>query len=230
LYMGQGKRLAPYTTVLPKPLLPVGDMPILEIVIRQLKNYGITEIIFCVGYLGTLLEAYFGSGTKFGVNISYSYEKEPLGTAGPLALVDGLSETFLVMNGDILTTIDYTQMVKFHKDHGEIATIGLTRKDINIDLGVIDVNSDATLKTYTEKPILKYLVSMGIYLFEPTVLKYIKSSVKLDLPDLVSKLTADRNRVMGYESDCIWLDVGRPEDHTVATEVFCKERWRFLNR
>src|SRR5262249_15511455 len=125
---GKGTRLAPYTTVFPKPLMPVGDMPILEIMIRQLRHRGITELILCVGYLGALLEAYFGNGEKLGVNISYSYESEPLGTAGPIGLIGGLDETFFVMNGDLLTTIDFSAMLRFHRDHGRIATIGLADK------------------------------------------------------------------------------------------------------
>lgn len=224
---GKGARLAPYTSVLPKPLLPVGDMPILEIMIRQLRAHGIVDIILSVGYLGALLETYFGNGQRLGVKIAYSYEREPLGTAGPIALVAGLDEPFFVMNGDLLTTIDYTDMMAKHRQHGEPATIGLARKPVRIDLGVVHVNSDGTLKDYIEKPVLDYLVSMGIYVFAPEVLRHIPPG-KFDLPDLVLAMKAAGKRVMTYDSGCQWLDIGRPEDYAMANEILEKDRAAFL--
>jgi NDP-sugar pyrophosphorylase family protein len=225
---GKGQRLAPYTSVLPKPLLPVGDMPILEIMIRQLRAHGIDDIILSVGYLGALLETYFGHGEKLGVKIRYSYEQQPLGTAGPLSLVSGLDEPFFVMNGDLLTTLDYRAMYAEHRRHGELATIGLARKPVRIDLGVIYVNEDGTLKDYVEKPVLDYLVSMGIYVFSPAVLDYIPAGKKFDLPDLVLKMKSAGNRVMTYDSGCQWLDIGRPEDYAVACDILEKDRGAFL--
>jgi NDP-sugar pyrophosphorylase family protein len=224
---GKGQRLAPYTSVLPKPLLPVGDMPILEIMIRQLRAHGIDDIVLSVGYLGALLQTYFGDGEKIGVKIRYSYEQEPLGTAGPIGLVEGLDEPFFVMNGDLLTTIDYSAMMAEHRRHGQLATIGVARKPVKIDLGVIHINDDGTLKDYIEKPVLNYLVSMGIYVFNPAVLQHIPAG-KLDLPDLVLKLKSIGERVMTFDSACQWLDIGRPEDYAMANEILENNRDAFL--
>jgi len=225
---GKGTRLAPYTTVFPKPLMPVGEMPILEIIIRQLKAAGVADIVLCVGYLSSLLEAYFGHGEKLGVKISYSHEAEPLGTAGPLGLVAGLDETFLVMNGDLLTTIDYRGMLKFHREHGQSATIGVANKDVKIDLGVLEISADHKLTNYIEKPVLKYKVSMGIYVFEPGVLTEIRGKGRLDLPDLILNLKKAGQSPMAYDSNCRWLDIGRVDDYTAASETLERDRHLYL--
>jgi NDP-sugar pyrophosphorylase family protein len=225
---GRGTRLAPYTTVFPKPLMPVGEMPILEIIIRQLKAAGITDVVLCVGYLSSLLEAYFGYGEKLGVRITYSHETEPLGTAGPLGLVSGLDETFLVMNGDLLTTIDYRAMLDFHRAHGRSATIGVASKDVKIDLGVLEVADDHTLTNYIEKPVLKYKVSMGIYVFEPGVLAEIRGKGRLDLPDLILNLKASGQSPMAFDSNCRWLDIGRVDDYAAASETLLRDRALYL--
>ena len=225
---GMGKRLAPYTTVFPKPMLPVGDMPILEVVIRQLRSRGVTEIVMCVGYLGGLLEAYFSDGAKWGVRITYSYEIEPLGTAGPVAFVDGLTEPFLVMNGDVLTTLDYADMLEFHRGHSGIASIGLAPKEIKVDLGVIELDATGAVSSYIEKPVLSYLISMGIYIFSPAVLKYIDRGARLDLPDLILRLKADGHAVAGYRGNYDWLDIGRPEDYVKAVDIFEANRTHYL--
>jgi NDP-sugar pyrophosphorylase family protein len=225
---GKGTRLAPYTTVLPKPLIPVGDMPILEIIIRQLKSHGITEIILCVGYLGALLETYFGRGDRWGVSITYSYETEPLGTAGPLGLLDGLTDTFFAMNGDLLTTIDYSAMLAYHRAHGKVATIGLANKDVKIDLGVIESSPDGKLLNYIEKPLLKYKVSMGIYLFEPATLDFVRGAGRIDLPDLMLTLKERNLDPMVYDSNCGWVDIGKVEDHASASDIFQQNRSKYL--
>lgn len=225
---GRGTRLAPYTTVFPKPLMPVGDMPILEIIIRQLRAAGVTDIVLCVGYLSSLLEAYFGHGEKLGVKIAYSHEDEPLGTAGPLGLVDGLDETFFVMNGDLLTTIDYRAMLAFHRGHGRSATIGVASKDIKIDLGVLEISADSALTNYIEKPVLNYKVSMGIYVFEPGVLAEIRGKGRLDLPDLVLNLKKAGQSPMAFDSNCRWLDIGRVDDYAMASETLQRDRALYL--
>lgn len=225
---GKGTRLAPYTTVLPKPLMPVGDMPILEIIIRQLRTHGVTDIVLCVGYLGALLEAYFGNGTRLGVSIRYSYETEPLGTAGPLGLLGGLDDTFFTMNGDLLTTIDFGAMLKFHRAHGKVATVGLADKRVKIDLGVIETAPDGRLTNYIEKPELNYKISMGIYVFEPAVLSHIRGSGRIDLPDLILKLVKEKRDPMTFDSNCSWLDIGRAEDYAAASEIFEKNRAEYL--
>jgi NDP-sugar pyrophosphorylase family protein len=225
---GKGKRLAPYSTILPKPLMPLGDMPILEVILRQLKSHQITDIVLSVGYLGGLLEAYFGNGEKLGVNITYSYEPEPLGTAGPLALVSELTETFFVVNGDLLTTLDFTEMLRFHREHGQWVTLGLADKPVKIDLGVIETGEQGRLVKYIEKPTLNYKVSMGIYVFEPAVLSYVRGAGRLDLPDLMLRLMNDQKEVRTFSSGARWLDIGRVEDYSLALEIFENERGDFL--
>ena len=183
---GKGTRLKPYTTVFPKPLMPIGDKPILEIVIRQLKSYGFNEIIMTVGHLAELIMTFFGDGSKYNVKIKYSRENQPLGTAGGLGLIKKeLDETFLMMNGDVLTALDYSDLVNYHKRTGAIATIALNKRDVKIDFGVVELNDDNSIIGYTEKPKIDYLVSMGVYVLEPKVLDYIKSNEYLDFPDLI---------------------------------------------
>jgi NDP-sugar pyrophosphorylase family protein len=226
---GRGRRLAPYTTILPKPLMPIDDMPILEVVVRQLRRAGIRDITLAVGHLASLLEAYFGDGSKWKVRIRYSHEDEPLGTAGPIALLaPDLKRTFLVMNGDLLTTLDYAAMVRFHREHGAVATVSLFDKEVNIDLGVIETDDGHHITGYVEKPMFHYQVSMGVYVMEPDVLHYIPTGLKFDLPDLVKTLIANRLPVIGYQFDGYWLDIGRQEDYIQAVELFQRERSRFL--
>lgn len=225
---GKGTRLAPYTTVLPKPLMPVGEMPILEIVMRQLVNHGFDDQTLAVGYLAELLMAYCGDGSKFGAALEYSREGQPLGTAGPIALVPNLNETFLVMNGDLLTTIDYSAMLKNHHERGVLATIACYQRDVKIDLGVIDVDSDNWVANYIEKPTYHYEVSMGIYIFEPAILNYIPLNQKLDLPDLMLNLLKAGQKVNVFKFDGYWLDIGRPDDYERAIDEFAKHRQEFI--
>jgi len=224
---GKGTRLAPYTTILPKPLMPIGDMPILEIVIRQLAHHGVRNITLAVGHLAELLMAYCGNGEKFGIKIDYSREEEPLGTAGPISLIPNLDETFLVMNGDLLSTLDYSAMWKHHRERGAIATLASYRRDIKIDLGVIEAE-DGWVKDYIEKPIYHYSVSTGIYIFEPAILQYIERGQHLDLPELVLRLLKEGQKVNVYDFDGYWLDIGRHDDYETAIEEFLLHRGEFL--
>jgi NDP-sugar pyrophosphorylase family protein len=217
---GKGTRLKPYTTVIPKPLMPVGDRPVLELIIRQLKHFGFTQITMAVGYLAELTEAYFGDGKKYGVQIDYSREDEPLGTIGPLALIQGLEETFLVMNGDVLTDLDYAQLVDFHRKNNSTATIATFNKKVAIDLGIVEMDPTFRLKKYVEKPTLEYRVSMGIYVFEPEILTFIESNGYLDFPDLVLALVEKGKKVMGFPIEGYWLDIGRQEDYDRAQGEF----------
>ena len=225
---GRGTRLAPYTTVLPKPLMPVGEMPILEILLRQLRRAGVRNVTLSVGYLASLLEAYFGNGERFGLAIEYSLEEKPLGTAGPLALLDGIDDTFLVMNGDLLTTLDVRDIVREHRGRGAIATLGLFPKEVEIDLGVIETDSDGRIVDYIEKPTLSYEVSVGMYAMQPEVLKYVPRGEHLDLPDLIRRLTAEGRLVVGHRFTGYWLDIGRHEDYAAAVELLERERATFL--
>jgi NDP-sugar pyrophosphorylase family protein len=217
---GRGTRLAPYTTILPKPLMPIGDKPILDIVIRQLLYYGFTDITLAVGYLAELLTAYFGAGERFGIKITYSREEEPLGTAGPLSLVPGLTHRFLVMNGDVLTTINYSDMLAHHQASGAIGTVAVYPRSVKINLGVVEYDNQYHLTDYIEKPTHRYQVSMGIYIFEPRVLDFIPPNVRLDLPDLVKQLVAAGETVNCYPYNGYWLDIGRPDDYQKAVADF----------
>jgi NDP-mannose synthase len=225
---GKGSRLAPYTRILPKPLMPIGDMPILEVLLLQMKAAGIQEVILTVGHLSELLRAFFQDGSQLGIDITYSYEECPLGTAGPIALVDGLTETFLVTNGDVLTTLNLRDLIRFHKEQKAVATIASHCRQSKIDLGVIQKDGDCRITGYVEKPVYDFLVSMGIYVFEPTVLPYIVPGEHLDFPNLVHKLLAAGERVVAYEFDGYWEDLGRPDDYERASDDFEKMRSQFL--
>jgi NDP-sugar pyrophosphorylase family protein len=225
---GKGARLAPYTRILPKPLMPIGDMPILEVLLRQMKRAGIEDIILTVGHLAQLLRTFFLDGSQWGMNICYSYEDKPLGTAGPLSLIKDLDSTFLVTNGDVLTTLDLQELLAFHRSQGGIATIAVHRRQIKIDLGVVQWNGDNRISGYIEKPTYDYTVSMGIYVFEPRVLEYIPYNLYLDFPDLVLKLIAAGEKVSGYRFDGYWMDLGRPDDYAQAAKDFASMQAQFL--
>ncbi|MHA1143821.1 MAG: nucleotidyltransferase family protein [Candidatus Helarchaeota archaeon] len=218
---GRGTRLKPYTVVFPKPLVPIGDKPILEILIKQLVKFGIKDFIFATGHLAELIKAFFNDGSKFGVKIKYSKEDTPLGTVGPLSkLGDQLTETFIVMNGDVLTDLDFNALIKFHEKSKAIATIALHERTVKIDYGVIELDDAKKLINYSEKPSINYRVSMGIYVFEPKILKYIPEGEYYDLPDLILKLINSGEIVKGYKYDGYWLDIGRPDDYERAQEEF----------
>jgi NDP-sugar pyrophosphorylase family protein len=225
---GKGTRLAPYTSVFPKPLVPIGDMPILQVIIHQLRHYGFTHVTLAVGHLATLLQAFFRDGGQYGVRIDYVIEDEPLGTAGPLVFVPDLNEAFLVMNGDVLTTLNYTELVRYHKKMGAVATVAMHRREVKIDLGVIQLDGENRIKGYIEKPLYDYNVSMGIYVFAPRVLSYIPSGEYFDFPDLVQRLLESGETILGYPYKGYWLDIGRPDDYEQAVRDFEKMRSRFL--
>ncbi|MCA9950236.1 MAG: NTP transferase domain-containing protein [Anaerolineales bacterium] len=225
---GKGTRLAPYTKILPKPLLPIGDMPILEILLRQMHHAGIRQAVITVGHLAELLRLFFQDGQRVGMDITYSYEEQPLGTAGPLALVPGLDETFLVSNGDVLTNLQMAELVAFHRANKAVATIATHRRQVKIDLGVLELNGNNQVQGYIEKPTYDYLVSMGIYVFEPVVLDYIEKNQYLDFPNLVQMLLADGRNVVSYPFDDYWMDLGRPDDYEQAVHDFERLRAQFL--
>ncbi|MCP9491622.1 MAG: sugar phosphate nucleotidyltransferase [Solirubrobacteraceae bacterium MAG38_C4-C5] len=218
---GRGTRLAPYTTVLPKPLMPVGDRAILEIVIEQLAASGVEHLTLAVGHLAHLIEAVVGGGERHGLRIDYHRETEPLGTAGALATIDALDDTFLVMNGDILTTLDYGALCAAHSDAGNWLTIASHRRVQRTDFGVLHTDgSGATMQRlvgYEEKPEHTYTVSMGIYVAEPEVLDRIVQNERLDIPDLAQALLAAGEPVGTYLYDGYWLDIGRPDDYERAS-------------
>lgn len=216
---GLGTRLRPYTTVFPKPLMPIGDSPILEIIIRQLKARGFDEITLAVGHLAELIMAFFNNGSKYGIKIDYSREEKKLGTAGGLGLLKNkLEDDFLVMNGDVLTSLDFSEFLAFHKRSGSKASIALNRRHVDIDFGVVELDSDRKLSGYIEKPRMDYLVSMGVYAFNESILKYIPANEYLDIPDLMKRLLAEGETINGYIHEGYWLDIGRPDDYDKANE------------
>jgi len=217
---GKGTRLAPYTTVLPKPLMPIGDRAILDVVVRQLGSYGFKDLVFAVGYLAHLVRAVFGDGSGYGVSIEYHEEKEPLGTAGPLALVDGLDDTFLAMNGDVLTSLDYDRLFEIHRESGCALTIATHRRTVRSEYGVLHVDEGEgevqPVSGYEEKPEIPYIVSMGVYMLEPRALEHIPRGRRFDIPDLVLALLAAGEPVGSYLFDGYWLDIGRHDDYEQA--------------
>lgn len=229
---GKGTRLAPYTTVFPKPMLPIGDRPILDIVIEQLAYYGFEEIILSVGHLAELIQAYFQNRNDLpkGLKLSYVIEKYPLGTAGSLSLIPDQVEPFLVMNGDTLTTIDYRKLMEFHKMNEGSLTIATHKRQVDIDFGVLHTDRHGELVSYNEKPTLEYLVSMGIYVFEPEVLKFIVPNQRLDFPDLVKALLAEGKKAQCFMTEEYWLDIGRHDDYEQAVKDFEKMKKKLLKQ
>ena len=225
---GKGTRLKPYTITLPKSLVPVGDSPILEIIIRQLKNNGFDQITLAVGHLAELIEAFFQDGKRFGVKINYSIEDKPLGTAGPLKLIDNLEEDFLVMNSDDLTDFDYLNFFNSHKKNNAAVSIGTYRKEHKVNLGVLKIDDNNNLTDYIEKPAYEFNVSMGIYAFNKKAIKYIPDNEYFDFPSLIKALIKHQEKVVSYLHPGFWLDIGRPEDYETANTEFEKLKNKIL--
>jgi NDP-mannose synthase len=218
---GRGTRLAPYTVSFPKPLVPIGDIPIIEIVLQQLRRHGFSRVDISVGYLAHLIEAYFQTrGGIPGLDIHYVRESEPLGTAGALGLLGPIDEDLLVLNGDILTTLDFREMVAFHQARNPALTIAAYPRSVRIDLGVLRIDDTGAVTGYDEKPSLPYECSMGVYLYSPRAVAAISPGEHLDFPELVLRLLDRREVVLAYRSECYWLDIGRREDYERATAEF----------
>lgn len=217
-------RLHPFTVNFPKPLVPLGDTPIIEVLMRRLITHGITDITLTLGHLAELMQAYFQNRRALTskVKLRFVREEKPTGTAGSLSLVKGLDDTFLVMNGDLLTDLDFHALVKFHRRQKALLTIATHTRRVKIDLGVLEFDANNRITGYHEKPEHNYHVSMGIYVYEPAVLQYVTPRQHLDFPDLVLRLIAKGERVCAYPSDCQWLDIGRPDDYAQAQQLFAE--------
>ena len=230
---GRGTRLRPFTAVLPKPLMPLGDpepMPIIEVVLRQLARFGFDEITIITGYLTELIEAFCGDGSKFGARIDYRRETVPLGTAGGLTLIDRPEESVLVINGDILTTLDYADMYNFHANRGAAATIAAYPREVRIDFGVLEFGEDPhVLQGYSEKPEFRFQVSMGVYILHPRAWDYLKAGEPLTMPDLLETMRHSGQPIHCFRQSCYWLDIGRHDDYALANEIFQSRRAEFLN-
>lgn len=227
---GKGTRLAPYTATIPKPLIPINEYPILEIILRQLKYYGIKDITLTLGHMANLIESYFGNGKRFGLNIKSSREKKPLGTAGPLSLLRNLAETIVVLNGDLFTTMNFRKMIQFHQKHKAAATIGLYREAVKQKSGVITTDKQSRIIRYDEKPTTYVNISMGIYIFSKEAIRMIPKNKYFDLPELINKLISTHKKIYGFQNTAEWLDIGRPEDYAKAIELFNKYPSRYLKK
>lgn len=223
----KGTRLASYQVAMPKPLLPLGDRPLLEIVVRQLRHYGCTRITMAVGHLADVIRAFFGDGSRFDVPIDYSQEDRPLGTAGPVRLVPDLPENFLVLNGDLLSDLDYGKLFRRHVQQGNDLTIGVYRRQIALDIGVLERDPEGLIVDYREKPRIDYEVSMGVYAYSKRILDAIPDG-PFEASELVQELLRRDALVRGFNFDGTWLDIGRYEEYGRAIEIFEKERRRFL--
>jgi NDP-mannose synthase len=207
---GRGTRLAPYTAVLPKPLLPVGERPVLELIVRQLARAGVTEIDLCIGHLGELIRVYFSENSHLpdGVDLRYHWEDSPLGTVGALRQVPDLNDTFLLLNGDVLATIDYAELVAHHKKEGVDLTIAVRPQEIETSLGVVEGNN-GRVTGFTEKPRISLTAATGINVGEPSILTRLPADDSpFDFPDLVQALLGNGGQVSAYRLEGTWFDIG----------------------
>ena len=221
---GKGTRLQPYTFIMPKPLMPVGGQPVLEILLKWLRKWGIKKTIITTGYLGHLIRSLCNNSLgKCGMEIAFSQEPEPLGTVGALRLLDDqLASTFLTLNGDLITDLDLREFIKFHKNKGGLLTVAVTRKKVGVDLGVLE-DKEGRMTSFKEKPISYYLVSMGIYCMEPGILKFIPKGVPFGFDNLVLEMLQDKLPIYVFEHRGLWMDIGREEDFRLAQKDFMKE-------
>jgi len=219
---GKGTRLLPYTIHTPKPMVPVGNLPILEIVIKQLKKNNFNKITIAVNYQANLIMDYFLDGSKWGVKIKYSLEKNPLGTMGPLKIIENLPDNFLVMNGDILTNLDFVKFYEFHvKNNNNFTIAAYTRKE-KIDYGVLDINKDKLIN-FSEKPDKVFNVSMGVYMINKSIIKYIAKDKLFGFDDLMIKLLNKKIKINTILHKGYWLDIGRNSDYEKAIKDFEKK-------
>jgi len=224
---GKGMRLRPHTFILPKPLMPIGARPVLELVLKWLRRNGIREVFITTGYLGHLIRSVCGDGNQWDMQITYTQEVEPLGTIGPLSVVrEALKEPFLVLNGDVLTNLSLNQFVNFHRRHRAALTIATATRVTKMDFGVID-EAENRVTGFREKPDLPHLVSMGIYCMDPAVLERIPPGVPFGFDDLMFQMLEEEAAVHVFKHGGLWLDIGRGEDFLKAQETSWDEQSEF---
>lgn len=220
---GKGTRLRPYTLALPKPLMPVGDLPIIEVLLKWLRRGGIRRTYITLGYLGGLIRSLCGDGCQWDLDIQYSQENEPLGTIGPLSQIkDCLNETFISVNGDIISDMNLRYFLNYHRSHKGFITVAVTQREVNVDMGVLE-GDNGIMVGFKEKPSMKFTVSMGIYCMEPKILDLIPENVPFGFDDLMHEMMDLRLPVHMYKHDGLWLDIGRKEDFEQAQNNFLKE-------
>lgn len=225
---GKGTRLRPYTVALPKPLMPIGEFPILEVIIRQLVRHGFDHVTMAVNHQAEIIRAFFQNGERWGIKIDYSLEDKPLSTMAPLRLINDLPENFLVMNGDILTDLDYSGMFEEHIGRKNIFTISSHVRTQKIDYGVLEADASGYLSGFIEKPQTKYVVSMGIYMASRRILDFIPEGQSYGFDNLMLDLIAAGQPASVREFAGYWLDIGRPDDYMQAIEEFDQMKSRFL--
>ena len=227
---GRGTRLKPYTMTIPKPLLPLDDVPILEVVLRQLAAVGVTRVVVTLGHMAHLFAAVIGDGSSFGLHIDYCTEDKPMGTAGSLRLIEELDDNFMVMNGDLLTTLSYSELFDAHLKQRAWGTIAIHKREVKIDYGVVETTDKGLLKDYIEKPTIPYEVSMGINVLSRNCMGFIPKSGKFDMPELMLAMHRAGRTVTCFKTDCYWQDIGRFDDYQRASADFADDRSRFLPR
>ena len=225
---GKGTRLRPYTVVLPKPLMPIGEYPILEVIVRQLVQHGFTHLTLAVNYQAKIIQSFFGNGEQWGITIDYSLETHPLGTMGPLSLIDDLPENFLVMNGDILTDLDYAAFYQRHAATKAIFTIASFERELKSEYGVLKVSRNGELKGFEEKPTFLFEVSTGIYMVNRKILHHIPEGEPYGFDNLMLDLIAAGTPAFVRKHKSYWLDIGRSDDYMQAIDEFEKMKSIFL--
>ena len=223
---GKGARLRPYTLVLPKPMMPVGDLPVIELLLGWLKRNGIDEVIVTTGHLGGLIQALCGDGARWDLKISYTEEHKPLGTLGALDLLrDQLTEPFLVLNGDLLTDLDLRAFRRFHNNHKDPLTVAVKATPVPVNMGVFEFdNKTSVIEDFREKPVLNYNFNMGIYCMDPTILDRIPSGLSFGFDDLIYSMLDDNAAARAFVHEGEFLDIGRPEDYQKAQSMVAEGR------
>lgn len=225
---GMGTRLRPYTVVLPKPLMPVGEYPILEVIIRQLAHHQFEHVSLAVNHQAELVRAFFGDGSKWNLHIDYSMESKPLSTIGPLKLMRDLPENFLLMNGDVLTDLDYARFFCEHVRDGSLFTISAKEREHVVDYGILKVDGRGRLTGFEEKPTIRYLVSMGVYMVHRSVLEHVPDDTRYGFDNLMTDLLARGMPVSVKPYAGYWLDIGRVDDYMIAIEEFGDRKAQFI--
>jgi len=221
---GFGTRLRPLTDDTPKPMLPVGGKPLMQRTIEGLERAGVTRINVTTHYLQEKITRYFGSGSRYGVELNYVAEDQPLGTAGAIGLMDEFTEPLLVMNGDILTNVDYRSLLKFHQEHDAALTVAVRQYDVKVPYGVVQAEGERVM-ALEEKPQINFMVNAGIYLLDPAVRRYIPREERYDMTQLIDTLLENDETVVGFPIMEYWLDIGKHDDFEQAQQDISQRRW-----